>query len=267
MKLAWSRKAEEAVARVPFFVRKRVRKRVEEEALRTRAREVRLEHVKECKRRYLHHMEEEVKGCQVETCFGPSGCPNRAIEDNDFAQELEERFQRRNWREFLKGRVTGPLKMHHEFRISLSDCPNACSRPQIADIGLIGLRQPRITSAACSRCRDCVEACREEAISLPETSEGPVLDGDKCLACGQCLEVCPTGTLGQAARGYRILLGGKLGRHPQLGRPLEGIFSKEEALDLVDRYLDFYQEHSQGGERLGALLNREGWEILLADMQ
>ncbi|OEU44258.1 MAG: hypothetical protein BBJ60_03030 [Desulfobacterales bacterium S7086C20] len=73
MKLAWSQEAEEAVTKVPFFVRKRVRKRVEEEALRTGAREVRLEHVKEWKKRYLHHMEEEVKWYQVETCFGPSG--------------------------------------------------------------------------------------------------------------------------------------------------------------------------------------------------
>ena len=36
--------------------------------------------------------------------------------------------------------------MHHEFRVSLSACPNACSRPQIVDIGLIGAVTPVLTS-------------------------------------------------------------------------------------------------------------------------
>ena len=60
------------------------------------------------------------------------------------------------------------MKMHHEFRVSISDCPNACSRPQIADLGLIGARRPRVTDETCSQCGACVEVCREEAISLRE---------------------------------------------------------------------------------------------------
>jgi dissimilatory sulfite reductase (desulfoviridin) alpha/beta subunit len=42
----------------------------------------------------------------------------------------------------LKKIVRGSLRIHHEFRISISDCPNACSRPQITDIGLIGACHP-----------------------------------------------------------------------------------------------------------------------------
>ncbi len=38
---------------------------------------------------------------------------------------------------FLKSRVTGPLKFHHEFRVSLADCPNACSQPQIKHVGIM----------------------------------------------------------------------------------------------------------------------------------
>ena len=75
--MKWAREAEEAVSRVPFFVRKRVRKRVEEEAQRHHAREVTLKHVQACKQKFIKNMEDEVKGHQVETCFGPGGCPNR----------------------------------------------------------------------------------------------------------------------------------------------------------------------------------------------
>ncbi|MEW6378092.1 MAG: hypothetical protein AB1611_00640 [bacterium] len=82
-------------------------------------------------------MEQEVKGYRIETCFGSSGCPNQAVPGSGLVQRVEARLSGRNLRDFLKTRVSGPLKIHHEFVVSLSDCPNACSRPQIVDLGLI----------------------------------------------------------------------------------------------------------------------------------
>ena len=142
--MKWSQEANEAISKVPFFVRKRVKKRVEEEAVRCGAEEVLLDHVRTCQKRFLNQMEEEVKGYQVETCFGPGGCPNRAVIFDDFSKKIEEHLAGRNLKSFLKDRVKGPLKMHHEFRVSTSDCPNACSRPQIVDLGLIGARSPKV---------------------------------------------------------------------------------------------------------------------------
>jgi anaerobic sulfite reductase subunit C len=86
----WSKEADEAVAKVPFFVRKRVHKRVAEEAARADASAVDLEHVPACRKRFLKQMEEEVKGFQVETCFGTGGCPHRAIIYENFAQRVEK---------------------------------------------------------------------------------------------------------------------------------------------------------------------------------
>lgn len=252
--MKWADEANEAISKVPFFVRKRVRRRVEEEAVRCGSSEVRLEHVKTCQKRFLDHMEDEVKGYQVETCFGPTGCPNRAVADKDLAQRVEERLSARNLKSFLKERVSGPLKLHHEFRVSISDCPNACSRPQIVDLGLIGARSPKVTDIPCSQCGACVEICREETISLSE--KGPTIAFAKCLFCGQCLAACPTGTLQEGARGYRILMGGKLGRHPRLGRDLPGIHGLEETLKMIDRSLDHYQRHCTKGERFGEILER-----------
>jgi dissimilatory sulfite reductase (desulfoviridin) alpha/beta subunit len=254
--MKWSGEAKDALARVPFFVRKRVKKRVEEEAARSGANEVTIEHVRTCQRRFLKRMEDEVKGFQVETCFGPGGCPNRAINTDGLPQNLEEKLSKRNFKAFLKKRVEGPLKMHHEFRISISDCPNACSRPQIVDVGLIGARRPEVSDETCSQCGACQEVCRENAISLQDGI--PFVDNSKCLFCGQCIGVCPTGTLLEVARGYRILVGGKLGRHPRLATELSGIYEMEDALKVVDRCLDHYYRHCLKGERFGEILEQTG---------
>ena len=256
--MKWTEETEKAIAKVPFFVRKRVRKQVEEEAARCGCGKVCLEHVNACQRGFLQKMEDEVKGFQVETCFGSSGCPHRAVVYEDLSKKLEERLSRKNLKAFLKGRVDGPLKIHHEFRVSISDCPDACSRPQIVDLGLIGACSPKVSTEPCSECMAWIEACREGAISLK--SQRPIVDEGKCLSCGQCIGVCPTGTLQVGTRGTRILVGGKLGRHPKLARELPGIRSLDETLNVVDRCLDYYQKNCLKGERFGEILERNGMD-------
>ena len=256
--MKWSNEASKALSRVPFFVRKRVRKRVEEEAAGREAGEVTLEHVRACQKRFLNRMEDEVKGFQVETCFGPTGCPNRAVNSDGLPERLEKNLSKRNLKAFLKERVNGPLKMHHEFRISISDCPNACSRPQIFDVGLIGACRPEVTDEPCTQCGACVESCKENAVFIED--DIPVVDDSKCLYCGQCTLVCPTGSLKEAQKGYRILVGGKLGRHPGLGTEMPGIHESKDALQMIDLCLDHYQRHCQNGERFGVILERTGLE-------
>lgn len=261
----WNKEANEVLRTVPSFVRGQVREWVEEEAARCGAQEVCLEHVQACRRRFLESMEEEFKGYRIETCFGPSGCRNRAVGDNSLPQELEVCLSRRNLKAFLRERVKGPLKMHHEFRVSVSDCPNACSRPQIADLGLIGARRPTVSAEPCTQCGACLEVCGEGAISC--AGDVPLVDYSKCLSCGQCLAVCPTRALQEAASGYRILVGGKLGRHPQLGRELPGIYRVEDVLKVVEQCLDHYQRNCLGGERFCDILNRTGLTSLVKDVE
>ena len=133
------------------------------------------------------------------------------------------------------------MKFHHEFRVSVSDCPNACSRPQIADLSILGARRPQVGAEPCSGCRACVEACREGAVVVTDDDPHPVIDYEKCLRCGQCLEVCPTGTLEESGCGYRVQVGGRLGRRPQLARELPGIFSASEVLELAAAFVEHYR--------------------------
>jgi dissimilatory sulfite reductase (desulfoviridin) alpha/beta subunit len=254
--MRWTDDAKKMLSRVPFFVRRRVKERVEEEAARCGAREITPELMDRCKKRFLTRMEEEVRGYRVEACFGRSGCPNRAVLSEDLAEELEKRFSARDLKGFLKSRVQGELKLHHEFRISISDCPNACSRPQIADVGIIGACVPAVGEGSCISCGACVEACREEAIHMSDGS--PVMDESKCLACGKCIEACPTGTLIVQRRGHRILLGGKLGRHPRLAEELPSVHDRAAAIRIIERCADVFQEHCRNGERFGEILARLG---------
>jgi dissimilatory sulfite reductase (desulfoviridin) alpha/beta subunit len=53
-------------------------------------------------------------------------------------------------------------------------------------------------------------------------------------------------------------VGGKLGRHPRLARELPGIHHLEEALKVVDQFLDHYQRYCLKGERFGEILERTG---------
>lgn len=257
----WSLEANEAISKAPFFVRKKVRKRVEEEAAASGADLVTLEHVRSCQKKFLEKMEDEIKGYQIETCFGMGNCPHCVVSSDILTKKLEDIVRKKNLKSFLEKKAGGPLKIHHEFRVSISDCPSACSRPQITDIGLIGACVPDITDTAdCNLCEACIEACKEGAISL--NNDRPVIDKQKCLYCGQCIGVCPNGVLVKGKTGYRIQVGGKLGRHPRLAEELPGIFEPDDVVKKVERCLDYYQTHNEKGERFGEILGKNSSDQL-----
>lgn len=260
--MKWMPEAEDAIKKVPFFVRKRVRARVEKETAEAGKQVISLADVKAAQARYLSSMSSEIKGYQIETCFGPSGCPNRAMISDQLIAQIEADIKKEDLLGFLKRTVKGNLKFHHEFRITLADCPNACSQPQIKDIGIIGACGPVLGDEPCSMCEACVEACREDAIMLDPAKEVPVIDDDLCLKCGKCIPVCPTGTLVEGQKGYRVQLGGKLGRHPQLARELPGIYDENTVMKIVKDCLRFYKDNSKHGERFGQILTPADFEAL-----
>ena len=260
--MKWSPEAEEAVKKVPFFVRKRVRSRVEKEANDAGRKVVSLSDVKVTQARYLSNMKSEIKGYQLDSCFGPSGCPNRAIESDDLIRRIETLLKEEDLLGFLQERVEGDLKFHHEFRVTLSDCPNACSQPQIKDIGIIGACIPELTNEPCSMCEACVDVCKEDAIALDNEREIPQIDYQKCLECGQCMEVCPTGTIRKGLKGYRVLLGGKLGRHPKLAKELPGVYSEEKVIRIIKDCIGIYKRNSLHGERFAEIFSESEYQTL-----
>ncbi len=260
--MEWSKEAENAVKKVPLFVRKRVRLRVEKEAAQEGKDNITLKEVKKTQNRFLRRKNHDIKGFQVDRCFGSSGCPNGIIDAAGLIERIETLFKKADILGFLKKTVTGGLKFHHEFRVSVADCPNACSQPQIRDIGIIAAVFPELTNEKCSECNACIDICREQAVAMTALEDRPVIDMGRCVACGQCIEVCPTGTLVRGAIGYRVLIGGKLGRHPQLAKELPGIFSEDEVLDIVAECIAIYKKKSTGGARFAEILNDKHYQRL-----
>lgn len=255
--MKWSSEADEAVKKVPFFIRKKVRKKVEAFAEQKSKFCVELDDVEELKKKFLAKggMEKQIKGYEVSVCFGGSGCPNVANSTVELAAEIETYLKKQDLLEFLKQTVQGDLKFHHEFRVVLSDCPNACSRPQIADIGIIGATLPGISDEPCQVCNACVDVCDEEAIVLDMDKVTATINYDNCLACKKCIDVCPSGTLVKQQAGFRVLLGGRLGRHPRLGMEVPGIINYEQTLDIVKKSIKFYKVNSDNGKRFAHLLS------------
>ena len=247
--MKWTLEAEEAVKKVPFFVRKKVRLRIENEAAMAGKKAVSLADVKATQARFLSNMSSEIKGYQLDTCFGASGCPNRANSGDKLLERIERFLKEEDLLGFLRKQVKEELKFHHEFRVTLADCPNACSQPQIKDIGIIGASLPVLTDETCTFCEACVDECRENAVTLQAESSRPDIDYDLCLACGKCIEACPTGSIVADKKGFRVQLGGKLGRHPQLAKELPGIYSEDEVLNIFKNCIVFYKANSKQGQR------------------
>ncbi|MCP4396059.1 MAG: 4Fe-4S dicluster domain-containing protein [bacterium] len=202
-------------------------------------------------------MKPESRGYRIENC---RQCQNIANDTSSLQRQIEQILEGENLLAFLQQRIHGPIRMHHELRIGLADCPNACSQPQIRAIGIIGAAHPRLTTETCTQCEACVHACREDAVQLVD--ERPAIDFDACMFCGQCAAVCPPETLVIGERGFRVQLGGKLGRHPQLAKELPGLFSEDEVLRIIRDAVAFYKTHSKFGERFADVLGSQFYEIL-----
>ncbi|MEW6259659.1 MAG: 4Fe-4S binding protein [Thermodesulfobacteriota bacterium] len=252
--LPWTDEAVKAVERVPFFVRNRVKAKIEAEAAARGCSRVTLQEVEDTRKRFLSGMHEDVQGYRIETCFGEGGCPNRVLDGSHLAARLRETLESADLRSFLRTRLGDRLKYHHEFRVALADCPNACSQPQIRDIGIIAGVEPRIGSSECTRCGACGAACIEGAIEDGASSGCPRVDPVRCVRCGQCIAVCPTQTITRGASGWRVLLGGKLGRHPRLAEALPGLYDEEAVVRIVLVGVAHFMRHFEPHRRFADML-------------
>lgn len=261
--MKWSSEADDAMKKVPFFVRKKVRQKVEKYVLDKKGTRVGIGDVNAAKKKFISSMSNDIKGYQLDRCFGASGCPHAALSCEGIMAKAEALFKQEDILGFLQKEVKGDLKYHHEFRMSCTDCPNGCSQPQIKDVGILGARSPRLTEEVCSQCRACVEICPDHCISLDDNDECPSIDFDGCMMCGKCIGVCPTGTIDEGEKGFRVQLGGRLGRHPRLAMEIPRLMSEAEVLEVLKRALAFYKTHSKNGTRFSKLLAPEDMQAMI----
>ncbi|MDD1711112.1 MAG: NAD(P)/FAD-dependent oxidoreductase, partial [Methanoregulaceae archaeon] len=67
-------------------------------------------------------------------------------------------------------------------------------------------------------------------------------------------------------KGWSVVFGGNSGRRPAMGTLMAENLSRGDALDLVNRLLEYYREHATPKERIARFLERIGLEQLKSDL-
>jgi len=149
------------------------------------------------------------------------------------------------------------LLYHYRPKICISGCPNGCSQPKIKDFGISAYVTPKITEENCVTCEACIWACQEDAITINRGDiNGVTVDPDLCLSCGDCISACPTGYLASGERGWQLLLGGRVGRHPRFAEVVGQAGSDEQVVEWITTILTDYLANSGDEERLTHYLEK-----------
>jgi dissimilatory sulfite reductase (desulfoviridin) alpha/beta subunit len=300
--MQWDKEAELRLNKAPFFVRKKVRQMTEDYVRREGRDFVTSEDVTAAKDAFLgrkpsssnteredlspaEHGEEipvtaeeiarleamvdrgevmeglETNYHQVKLCGGAAGCPLSVIDDKKAAQIMLDIIEETKLKEDMAAKLAGkPILSHHKFKAAVAGCPNNCSEPQIKDFAIVGQRRPKVSNMPCSGCGLCLKACRERALKL-ENKQIEVIY-ENCLNCGLCIEACPKGVLVEEQAGYKITVGGRLGRHPRLAETLVELGNDKELRRVMTNCLELLKLKGRPGERLSHLVERIGLDEL-----
>jgi dissimilatory sulfite reductase (desulfoviridin) alpha/beta subunit len=199
-------------------------------------------------------------GFRVTACRGAQDCPRRVLDAPGLPRALAAALEA-----LAPGAAPAPAHAHTLLRVAVAYCPNACSQPQIADVGAIGAATPAADPAACVACGACAAACRESAVDLDGLGAIRGIDATRCLGCGACAAACPAQVIATARRGFRVLAGGKLGRHPRLADELPGLCAPEALPARASAILAACLAARHGHERPGDVVARLGAAALAGD--
>ncbi len=183
-------------------------------------------------------------------CPGTARCKYANIDSIALAQRVDKS---------LFGKQV-PVKV----RISVSACPYACTSPLFNEIGVIGRIEPLREPGLCTGCGTCAEYCKECAISIKNGVSA--LNDDKCIMCGVCIHSCPFELLKSKHRHYLITVGGRRGRHPQMGRELVAVETEDEAVEVIERIVNWVRRRAWSGRLLSDQLDDLQFEQFKAEV-
>lgn len=197
---------------------------------------------------------------EVHPCRGLQGaCPNALVRDPALVGQIESAVQASAWSQRHPGRNGKAVPHHLRLRVALAACPNACTMPQIRDIGMIATVTPTAIRPECDGCGCCERTCREGAMRVQDGRAA--LQVDRCVGCGQCIKICPRHAIEPGPVRLRILVGGRMGRHPRWAQDLCAV-EAASAAEVVKAFLDGVAREARPTETMADVVARVTLERL-----
>ncbi len=183
------------------------------------------------------------------------GCPFSLVGDSALSEDIKRAVKDSAWVGTAVKQESTDLRHYCRFKVALAACPNACTQPQIKDIGIIAICVPGEIGADCDGCGRCEEVCREEAIAVRDGIAE--LLPERCIGCGMCLRECPQEAIESDPVRFRILVGGTMGRHPRWGQEL-CVVDGSHVVQVVKSFLGKTAQQAKPGERMASVVERIG---------
>jgi len=289
--IEWTAEAQALLGRAPVFVRSLARRKVEEMARQRGFSKVTAQLVEETKKLARHspggHTANQLSAAEIErierdaltspaaerrartyeikACGAVVGCPRSLGMVSDLADRVAKVIEASGLPDRIETVMSGrPILTHHRFRVAVDGCPNACSQPQIRDFGIIIRGDPAVEPSRCDGCGLCAQACQEGAMSL--VAGLPETDSERCIGCADCVHACPTGALAVSEVHYRLLVGGKLGRHPRLADEWLTVHSMEACETALQCLLEILARERQPGQRITDALDATRLQMLRSEL-
>ncbi|WP_319506579.1 4Fe-4S binding protein [uncultured Methanolobus sp.] len=178
----------------------------------------------------------------VVACQGNRVCKRGLIDCQGICEKIDELY-------FAK-------PVPYKFKIAVTGCPASCLKVQENDFGIMGFLEPLFIEENCVMCRLCEKACEMSAITIENGSL--YLDMHKCVSCGLCVKACRKDAMQTKAQGFKIFVGGKVGKRPRMGDMFFKTDNEEVVFDILEKTIDYYRENALEGERLGDVIDRCG---------
>ncbi|MGI6227902.1 MAG: 4Fe-4S dicluster domain-containing protein [Peptococcales bacterium] len=194
---------------------------------------------------------------KIEFCKGKEGCPRGVGDTKNMYNIINNTFKETGFSKKRQIHLGKKPNFHHIFKVGIAGCANCCSQPQIKEFALVAKALPTINHDLCTLCGLCMNSCKEKALYLVDRKL--VLNKAQCLGCGDCWRVCPEGAIVSGEVNWRLLIGGKLGRHPQLAKEIKEI-KEEEVTKFLRKAIEIIVNFPNPQVRIGQILT-EGFEV------